>query len=103
MKALAESVDTAETDTFTSELIILFELYHQSLDLIESMISREVKIANHSGSLMRANSIASKLMKAYCGLVGRPFLKQIFGPLVEEICNVSKKKPLTLTLFLASL
>ncbi len=92
VKALAETVDTAETDTLTSELMILFELYHQSLEIIDAMISREVKLANHAGSLMRANSIASKLMKAYCGLIGRPLLRQMFGPLIEEICQVQNNR-----------
>ena len=43
---------------------------------------------------MRANSIASKMMKSYSTLVGKQFLTFLFGEMISNICheNISNGK-----------
>ena len=36
---------------------------------------------------MRANSMASKMMKSLSGLIAKPFLKAMFLQTIEEICK----------------
>ncbi len=38
-----------------------------------------VDIEDHAGSLMRANSMASKQMKSFTSIIGGAFLKQVLG------------------------
>jgi hypothetical protein len=46
-----------------------------------------VKINFIKGTLFRANSTASKLMKSYCGRIAAPFLQKCIGKLVDDICD----------------
>ncbi len=45
---------------------------------------------NQPGTLFRANSTASKMMKKYCARVAGPYLKTVLGPLMDKVCNNPK-------------
>jgi len=51
------------------------------------MIGKEIKSANHAGSLMRSNSMASKLMKSYSFMIGKPFLRSTLLVNIEAVCK----------------
>ena len=40
---------------------------------------------DHAGSLMRANSMASKMMKSLSGLIAKKYLKFLFQDIIEDI------------------
>lgn len=44
-----------------------------------------------AGTLMRENSMASKIMKTYSALIGRKFLKRTLGSEITEICRAPKE------------
>jgi hypothetical protein len=41
------------------------------------------------GTIFRANSSASKLMKFYCKLVGQKYLQSLFVPLIKKLNGLS--------------
>jgi len=57
------------------------------LDAIRSYISREVAEATNAGSLLRANSNASKIMKSFSGMIGKDFLELVLGDEIRRICD----------------
>jgi len=85
-KAITDVTAVTEADKITKDLVTIFEDHGLTVALIDAHVAREVKEANHAGSLMRANSAASKLMKAFSLLIGKPFLAQVLGPSINAIC-----------------
>jgi len=85
VKAMTKYTQITESDKIASWMTTDFEFNGLTVDLIKSLISREVKLANHAGSLMRANSMASKMMKCLSGLIAKKYLKFLFQEIIEHI------------------
>jgi len=86
-KSITKQTAITEADKICKDLVIVFESHGKTVDLIRVTIGQEVKAANHAGSLMRANSMASKLMKSYSSMIGKEFLKKVLGDEIRPICR----------------
>jgi len=84
--AITKISQVTEADRIASNIMILSDFHANTVTVIKSLIKREVKQANHAGSLMRANSMASKLMKVFSTVIGRPLLIATLGDQVKRIC-----------------
>ncbi len=53
--------------------------------MIKVFIDREVNGSDNFGTLFRSNSMASKLIKFYCKLVGQKYLQSCFVSLIRKL------------------
>eukprot|EP01114_Cavostelium_apophysatum_P000064 TRINITY_DN1006_c0_g1_i2.p1 TRINITY_DN1006_c0_g1~~TRINITY_DN1006_c0_g1_i2.p1 ORF type:complete len:874 (+),score=176.01 TRINITY_DN1006_c0_g1_i2:359-2980(+) len=88
---LCKFTASTESDKVAKSLVHVFENHKKTVELIRRNIKAEVKATNHAGSLLRNNSMASKLMKAYSQMIGKNFLRVLLGDLVQEVCNKPKE------------
>jgi len=71
-------------------LVVFYESQGKTVSFINVILEKEVEEANYAGSLMRANSMASKLMKSYSTMIGKPFLRQVLSESVKSICEMKE-------------
>lgn len=106
MQALVKFTQITEADKVAKDVVTLFEANHRTVNIIRAMVDMEVKAASklhhcdiivlklflaQAGSLMRGNSMASKMMKSYSALIGKGFLRKVLGPQIDAICKNPKE------------
>jgi hypothetical protein len=88
---LFDQVKSTEKDDACDAFVIAYQSigYENLLKLLELSVQLEVNNTsmNQPGTLFRANSTASKLMKKYCSRVSLPYLQSVLGPLMTKVCN----------------
>eukprot|EP01104_Vermistella_antarctica_P013491 TRINITY_DN4087_c0_g1_i1.p1 TRINITY_DN4087_c0_g1~~TRINITY_DN4087_c0_g1_i1.p1 ORF type:complete len:645 (+),score=101.48 TRINITY_DN4087_c0_g1_i1:389-2323(+) len=85
IRALCTTCPQTEVDRVSKALVHLFVDEEQILPLISACIKHEVTNTTMEGTLFRANSLPSKLMSSYAGLVGRPFLRHCLRGLITTV------------------
>lgn len=83
---LLASTQITEADKIAKALISVFECHNQVIELIKTSLESEVDSAVEANALLRANSFASKIMKEYCNVVGKSYLRQVLGEHIQELC-----------------
>jgi hypothetical protein len=88
-----------EADKVAKNLVTVLDAHKKTVTAIELMIQREVKNAStyisslgshfldYAGSLLRSDSMASKMMNAFSASIGKPFLKTVLTEHVKHICE----------------
>jgi hypothetical protein len=80
-----DAITVTKTDQLALSLITILEMHNKTLDLIKVFVTREVAANEEFGTLFRSNSMASKLMKFYCKLIGQKYLQSLFVPLIRKL------------------
>jgi hypothetical protein len=83
----------AERDLYASSLIPLFIFHNRTkwgptlaIKLLDLFIAQEVQRAeNDPATLMRGDSLTSKLLRSYSALIGRDYLKRILSAPLEHV------------------
>jgi len=81
--AICDVTAATEADSIAKTMVQLFGT--RSPALINMMLDREIENASSSGTLLRSNSMASKLFKCYAAEVGTDFLQKTLKPSVDDI------------------
>lgn len=87
IRVIVKVTDVTESDKVAKCLTFVFASRQMCVDLIKSLIAWEVDDAKHAGSLMRANSMASKVIKSYSGIIGKTYLRNTLAKHVANICE----------------
>ena len=82
---LCNAVDVSSTETMARDMIILFEKHNKVYELICAVIDNEINQTINEGTLFRKNSLASHMMSQYARLVGKEYLRDTLGPLINSI------------------
>ena len=92
--ALADAIQITEADTIAALLVRVFEAQDKTMDLMKTAIEAEISRTEQSNTLFRRNSMATKLLAAFCKLLGRDYLKLALGPQLRGL--LAKKQDLEL-------
>ena len=84
---MVSSVSVNEMDELCRSLVRLFAEKGKALVLVKRAIDKEVEATNSSSTLFRANSSASKMLTAYCNLVGSSYIFDTLSELVKKIVS----------------
>jgi len=87
VKCITSFTQATESDRVARSLSVVFEVHEKTVELIKVLITKEVEISTQAGTLFRGNSFASKLMKEFSALIGKPLLKSVLGEFIEQICK----------------
>ena len=82
---VCDNTPITEADAISQLLIRIFESNEKTMDLLKVTITQEVNKTDTANTLFRRNSMATKLMAAYCKLNGRQYLKLTLGPVLREL------------------
>ncbi|KAJ6234667.1 ras gtpase-activating protein [Anaeramoeba flamelloides] len=96
-KSLISNIDITDADVLTKNLIIIFENNNMLMPIIEIAIRLEVDNTKVQSTLFRTNSVASKMMSHWAKSIGKDYLKNILGDVVQEI--ISNKNPIEIDPF----
>lgn len=92
---LFEKVGKDKLDEFANSLVTLSFAHATTLPLVLYFVADEFAKNGHLEGglkvLFRENSMASKMLKAYLAHVGGPYLQELLGDLVRDICYVEQK------------
>ncbi|KAJ3122925.1 Ras GTPase activating protein ira2 [Nowakowskiella sp. JEL0407] len=91
--ALCEVTKVGDTDEIAKVLLNIFEKKGLSLQLLEAVVEREVQITKSPSTLLRQNSMATRLLTFYARAHGQGFLQSTLRPLLKDL--VSRHPPLT--------
>lgn len=83
--ALCEVTQVTEADDVAHLLVKIFEANDKTMDLLKVSISQEVQKTDTANTLFRRNSMATKLLAAYCKFMGREYLRTSLGPQLNAI------------------
>merc|ERR1712137_789744 len=72
---LGDVTPITEADKVAQLLVRIFEANDKALDLIKASIRAEVQKTEKENTLFRLNSMATKLLSAYCKLIGKDYLQ----------------------------
>ncbi|KAI8391267.1 uncharacterized protein BYT42DRAFT_188089 [Radiomyces spectabilis] len=80
---------TRNLDNFAQILLRIYEALGQSVRWIKSLIDFEVSAmhADNANILFRGNSLLTKVLDTYMKLVGKEYLDQAVGGIVQTICK----------------
>eukprot|EP01113_Clastostelium_recurvatum_P021211 TRINITY_DN2509_c0_g1_i2.p1 TRINITY_DN2509_c0_g1~~TRINITY_DN2509_c0_g1_i2.p1 ORF type:complete len:928 (-),score=285.96 TRINITY_DN2509_c0_g1_i2:70-2805(-) len=89
INTLSDVIDSAEADHFAKIIVSLYNTCGKALPLIKSMIFNEFSkvTAEGEGSLLRGNSMVSKVEGVYVRLVGSNYLKYAIGDILTRIAT----------------
>eukprot|EP00004_Rigifila_ramosa_P015635 TRINITY_DN3641_c0_g1_i1.p1 TRINITY_DN3641_c0_g1~~TRINITY_DN3641_c0_g1_i1.p1 ORF type:complete len:772 (-),score=190.44 TRINITY_DN3641_c0_g1_i1:95-2410(-) len=86
--SLAAVLDPGDYDNFSRALINVSLLAGGAEVLIQELTRREFEISKDSvGTILRANSIASKVQSAYTRVIAADYLRELLGPLLTLVTN----------------
>lgn len=92
---LFEKVSKDKFDEFANAMVTLSFAHSTTLPLVLYFVGDEFARNGHLEGglkvLFRENSVASKMLKAYLAHVGGPYLQELLGDLVRDICFVEQK------------
>jgi GTPase-activator protein for Ras-like GTPase/Bacterial Ig domain/Concanavalin A-like lectin/glucanases superfamily len=66
-------------------IITVFEAHGLTVNLLEQLVDREIKAATSANMLLRGNSTALRMTKAYVENIGVPYLQQVLAVTVRLI------------------
>ena len=91
---LGDVTPITEADKVAQLLIRIFEANDKSLDLLRQSIRSEVDKTEKENTLFRLNSMATKLLSAYCKVIGKDYLHVSVGPQIKKL--IQNPKPMEL-------
>jgi len=80
---LSDVVQITEADKVAQLLVRIFEANDKTMDLLKASISAEVAKTETANTLFRRNSVATKLLAAYCKLCGAEYLREALAPQIR--------------------
>eukprot|EP01088_Endostelium_zonatum_P017076 TRINITY_DN4868_c0_g1_i3.p1 TRINITY_DN4868_c0_g1~~TRINITY_DN4868_c0_g1_i3.p1 ORF type:complete len:320 (-),score=45.59 TRINITY_DN4868_c0_g1_i3:168-1127(-) len=84
----AQKIDITEADTFAASIINVFSQTGNTIPLINKLIYKDFENNSGSqGSILRGNSVVSKIERAYVKKVGSEYLILLVGELLNNILN----------------
>ena len=83
--ALGDVTPITEADKVAQLLVRIFEANDKALDLLKAAIRAEVMKTEKENTLFRLNSMATKLLSAYCKLIGKDYLIVSVGPQIKQL------------------
>lgn len=87
LNVTASVVKRADVDKQSRAWVQLLTPRGRMVDLLAKVIATEVDKTDHEGTLFRNNTFSVGLMSAFAHEVGRPYLKGLLLPLLQQILN----------------
>lgn len=88
VEMLSHIVDQAEHDALSTAFVNVSAPANRTLPLIHSLINSEFnRAAEGKGTIMRNNSVASKVMGTYCRRIGKDYLRLLFAEFVHSVID----------------
>ena len=87
---LGDVTPITEADKVAQLLVRIFEANDKALDLLKYSIRKEVLKTEKENTLFRLNSMATKLLSAYCKLIGKDYLQISVGPQIKQFIQNPK-------------
>ncbi|KAH3746119.1 GTPase-activator protein for Ras family GTPase [Pelomyxa schiedti] len=85
LKSVIRSTDITQLDNLAKSAVYFFERHGKGLDMMQFLITDEVRNCKEAIALFRANSFSTKAYKFYSKMVGLSYLFQTLGVLFEDI------------------
>jgi hypothetical protein len=85
--ATCESLDVSDADAFAEAAVALALHRRVHVDVVCAVLSKEIDATLYAQTLLRSNSIASRLTRSLSRHCGAVFLKTILRPIAEEILS----------------
>ena len=82
---LCDVTPITEADIMAQLLVRFFESHEKTMDLLKGAILQEVRKTETANTLFRRNSMATKLLAAYCKLIGQDYLRVALGPHLKQL------------------
>jgi hypothetical protein len=74
-------------DKMAAAVVTLLHRSKKVLPFIRAIVEQEVSTTTSSSVLFRSNSMAIRMLSAYGRIVGGPYLQQVLGDLVKQVCR----------------
>ncbi len=74
-------------DKMAAALVTLLHQGKMVLPFIRAIVQQEVSTTTSSSVLFRSNSMAIRVLSAYGRVVGGPYLEQVLGDLLKQVCQ----------------
>eukprot|EP01118_Nematostelium_gracile_P002112 TRINITY_DN1225_c0_g1_i1.p1 TRINITY_DN1225_c0_g1~~TRINITY_DN1225_c0_g1_i1.p1 ORF type:complete len:253 (+),score=71.45 TRINITY_DN1225_c0_g1_i1:88-846(+) len=87
LKGIVGLVDAEEFDEFCESIIHLGVATGVGLQMVRTFVEEDFQknTGSTEGSIMRGNTVASKIAKAYLNIIGRKYLKETMGPVLHKL------------------
>ena len=77
-------------DRYANNITELLMLSHRILPFISELIDKEIEHTLSKETLMRSNTLCTKVITYYLKLILKPFVKKILSPLITKINNTNE-------------
>ncbi|GAM17779.1 hypothetical protein SAMD00019534_009540 [Acytostelium subglobosum LB1] len=82
-----EAIPITEADELAPILVNFLEHHDRTLVVLKKVIQQEVVSTENVNSLLRRNSMATKMLGAFTKHIGRPYLKLALYPVINNLIN----------------
>jgi hypothetical protein len=85
---VCEGIDSSELDHFAKVIVNIFSQFGRTLPLIRELLEGEFKsVKSSKGSILRGNSVTSKVETAYTRKIGSHYLRSILGDYISRLIS----------------
>ncbi|EGG19811.1 neurofibromin [Cavenderia fasciculata] len=88
--ALGEVTQITEADEVARILVNFCEQNDKTMPILKKVIHHEVSSTETANTLLRRNSVATKMLAAYTKLIGQPYLKVALYPVMKTLLDNSE-------------
>ena len=85
--ALTEVTSGIDLNKLAYALVCIFDGCGKVMTLINHVITKEIQATTHSNTLLRTNSITTKIISSYSKIAGVVFIRKLLSPLIQEIVD----------------
>lgn len=94
-KMLSKCVSPQRVTAMSHSLVRACERKRTAVGFVKSLLREEIRALKTYDVAFRGNTLATKSMEYYMKLIALPQLHKVLKPLIAEILQVNKKKPVT--------
>eukprot|EP01133_Synstelium_polycarpum_P017457 gene17457-20830_t len=85
--ALGEATQITEADEVAKLLVNFFDVNDRAIAILKKVIHQEVSSTDTANTLLRRNSVATKMLAAYTKLIGGPYLRAALYSVIKNLLD----------------
>ncbi|KAI0065862.1 hypothetical protein BV25DRAFT_1988944 [Artomyces pyxidatus] len=86
--AICETCPTSEVDIIIPVLLNIFDTRESLMNLMKTLIDREVQRTENEAELFRGNSTCTRLLSAFARIHGYQYLRSLIVPLIQTMSSI---------------
>lgn len=87
--ALAATITSTELNKLAHSFVCIFDGCGKMMVLVDHFVTQEIHDTIHSNTLLRTNTITTKIISSYAKIAGVAFLRKLLSPLLQQLVDES--------------